>query len=139
VAADLTFSTPAFVVKYCNLDLSERTMTQQIRIEGSADKIEQIRRHLLTEGIPASEAHDVVLDSKQLSTPWTAPEIIEGLKFIAAVLQTGAAGFAFYKGLRDFLGVDEAIVVQQEPSGAQLKINKETPDGLIKDFAGRTD
>jgi hypothetical protein len=62
-------------------------MTQLIRVEGKSEQIEQIRRSLLSDGVPVSEIHDVALDSKQLSTPWTSPEVIEILKFIS--LQNG--------------------------------------------------
>jgi hypothetical protein len=72
-------------------------MSNLLRIEGEGDWIETLRSELLAGGVAVSEVHNVSLDSKQLSTPWSSPEVIELLKFVTAALQTSAATFVLLK------------------------------------------
>jgi hypothetical protein len=115
----------------------EVPMTYLLRVEGEGEQIENMRNQFLASGITVSETHDVNLDSKQLSTPWTSPEVIEILKFITAVLQTSVATYAVLKTVRDALRGPQMVVVEREDIRTQLKINKGTADPVLKEFAER--
>jgi hypothetical protein len=110
-----------------------------LRIEGEERRIEDIRRQLLADAVPVSEVHRVNPDSKQLSTPWASPEVIENLKFVTAALQTSGAAIGLLVSIRGLLKKDDAVLVQSKESSAQLKLDKSTSDESIKDFAKQGD
>ena len=112
-------------------------MSYLLRIDGEDEQIEEIRRQLLVDNMTVSETHRVNVNSKQRSAPWTAPETIEILKFVTALLQTSGAGLTLLLVVRNALKEGQSVVVGRKDSGAQLKIQKDTPDETLKEFAER--
>jgi hypothetical protein len=112
-------------------------MTYLLRFEGEGEQIDAVRERFVAEHIEVSESHMVNLDSKQLSTPWTSPEIIEFLKFVTVFLQTATAGLVTLKMVRDLLRGPKVVLVERKDIGAQLKITKDTTDSILKEFSER--
>ena len=110
-------------------------MPYLLRIEGEETRIEEIRRRLMADGVQMSEVNRVNPDSKQLSTPWASPEVIETLKFVTAVLQTSGAAIGLMAAIRSLLKEGEAILVESKANSTQLRLDKNTSDESIEGFA----
>jgi hypothetical protein len=102
---------------------------------GEDELIEGIRRQLLVENMTVSEAHRVNPDSKQLSTAWTSPEVIETLKFVTTLLQTSGASLNLLLAIRAVLKEHQAVVAERKDSGAQLEVHQDTPNEILREFA----
>ena len=114
-------------------------MPYLLRIVGEEVRIEEIRRLLTADGIPVSEVNRVGPDSKQLSTPWASPEVLEALKFITAALQASGAAVNLLIAVRSLLKDGDKILIENKENSAELTLDNTTPDERIAAFAKQVD
>jgi hypothetical protein len=92
---------------------------------------------LLASGSAVSEPERPDNESGQLSNPLTAPETLEVIKFITAMLQTTAAAFGLIVAIRNLLPKGSSVIAQNEANTSQLRVTNATSDESIRSFLGK--